>query len=87
MTFDEAFIIHILNQKIIGWGFQQPTRVRLPNGFDAFPCGYFTTYENGYRLIISGESLGKTAIQEVMILDAAGIPVARDTEDIKEVKF
>jgi hypothetical protein len=85
MTFDEAFKAHILNKKIIAWGFQQPTRVRLPNGFDAFPCGYFTTYENSYRLIISGELLGKTPIQEVMILDPDGIPIARDTEYIKGI--
>jgi len=47
MTFNEAFDIYILHQKVTGWGFQQQTRVRLPNGFDAFPCGYFTEYENG----------------------------------------
>ncbi len=86
MTFNEAFDLYILDQKIIGWGFQQPTRVRLPNGFDAFPCGYFTTYENGYKLIISGQSLGETAIQEAMILDPEGIPTARDTEDIRDIR-
>ena len=84
MTFDEIFDLYILNQKIIGWGFQQPTRVRLPNGYDDFPCGYFTEYENGYKMIVSGASLGGTAVQEVMILDADGIPIARDSEDIRE---
>jgi hypothetical protein len=84
MTFTEAFDLYILHQKITSWGFQQPIRVALPNGYHAFPCGYFTVYENGYKLIISGASLGKTAIQEAMILDPAGIPVARDTEDIRD---
>ena len=62
MIFDEAFDLYILDKKIIGFGFQQPTRVRLPNGFDAFPCGYFIEYENRYKLIISGDSIGQTAI-------------------------
>ena len=84
MTFDEVFKLHISNQKIIGWGFQQPARVRLPNGYDDFPCGYFTEYENGYKMIVSGASLGQTAVQEVMILDPDGIPIARDSEDIRE---
>ena len=84
MLFNEAFDLFILNQKTIGRGFQQPTRVRLPTGFDAFPCGYFTEYENGYKLIISGATLGVTPIQEIMILDPDGIPVARDTEDIRD---
>ncbi len=85
MIFHEAFDLYILKQKTIGWGFQQPTRVRLPNGFDAFPCGYFTEYENGYKLIISGASLGETPIQEAMILDPEGIAIARDTEDIRDI--
>ncbi len=82
MTFEEAFDAYILNQKIISWGFQQPARVKLRNGYDAFPCGYFTEYGNGYKLIVSGAALGKTAVQEAMILDPQGVPVARDTEDI-----
>lgn len=84
MTFDEAFDAYILNQKITGWGFQQPTRVTLTNGYDAFPCGYFTEYENGYKMIISGASVGKTAIQEAIILDKDGIAVSRDTEDVRK---
>ncbi len=83
MTFDEAFKAHILNQKVAGWGFQQPTKVLLPNGFFAFPCGYFTEYENGYKMMISGESLGTTPVQEALILDPAGVPIVRDTEDIR----
>lgn len=85
MIFEEAFDLYILDQKTMGWGFQQPTKVKLPNGFYAFPCGYFTTYENGYKLIISGASLGQTPIQEVIILNPEGIPVARDTEDIRKL--
>ena len=84
MTFNEAFDVYILHQKITGWGFQQLTRVRLPNGYDDFPCGYFTEYENGYKMIVSGASLGGTAVQEIMILDPDGIPLARDSEDIRE---
>ncbi|HSC53951.1 MAG TPA: hypothetical protein VLC98_10035 [Phnomibacter sp.] len=82
MTFEEAFDAFILNQKVTGWGFQQPKRVRLANGYSAFPSGYYTQYENGYKLIASGASLGETAVQEAMILDAAGVPIARDTEDL-----
>ena len=84
MTFEAFFILFILNQKVIGWGFQQPTMVKLPNGFYAFPGGYFTEYENGYKVIASGASLGKTAIQEIMILDPDGIPISRDPEDLKD---
>jgi hypothetical protein len=84
MTFAEVFDRYILNQKITGWGFQQPTRVRLPNGYDDFPFGYFTEYENGYKMIVNGASLGGTAVQEIMILDPDGIPIVRDSEDIRE---
>lgn len=83
MTFNEAFEKYILHQEITGWGFQQPTPVKLPNGFFAYPGGYFTVYKNGYRFIANGASLGETAIQEALILDPAGIPIARDTEDIR----
>ncbi|WP_339660805.1 hypothetical protein [uncultured Polaribacter sp.] len=85
MTFEEAFIAFILNQKVIGWGFQQQIGVLLPNGYYAYPCGYFTEYENGYKLIASGATLHKTDIQEAMILDPNGVPVARDTEDLRPV--
>lgn len=83
MTFEEAFIAFILNQKVIGWGFQQQIGVLLPNGYYAYPCGYFTEYENGYKLIASGATLHKTDIQEAMILDPNGVPIARDTEDLR----
>lgn len=85
MTFEEAFIAFILNQKVIGWGFQQQIGVLLHNGYYAYPCGYFTEYENGYKLIASGATLHKTDIQEAMILDPNGIPIARDTEDLRPV--
>mgnify|MGYP003625381994 FL=1 len=85
MTFEEAFIAFILNQKVIGWGFQQQIGVLLPNGYYAYPCGYFTEYENGYKLIASGATLHKIDIQEAMILDPNGVPVARDTEDLRPV--
>lgn len=87
ILFSEAFETYILNQKVIGWGFQQTRKVLLPNGYYAFPCGYFTEYENGYKMIASGATLEKTDIQEVMILDPSGIPIARDTEDIRPFSF
>ena len=83
MTFEQALETYILNQKVISWGFQQQTKVLLPNGYYAYPSGYYTEYENGYRMIASGATLHKTAIQEAMILDPAGVPIARDTEDLK----
>lgn len=84
MNFSETFDQYILSQQITGWGFQQPTRITLPNGYDAFPGGYFTEYSNGYKVMISGASLGKIAIQEMFILDPQGVPIARDTEDIHQ---
>lgn len=83
LLFEDAFNLYILNQKVVGWGFQQPEKVKLPNGFHAYPCGYYTQYENGYKVIANGASLGTAAIQEVMILNPEGIPVARDTDDIR----
>lgn len=83
MLFEDAFNTYILNQKVVAWGFQQQTRVKLPNGYSAFPCGYFTEYENGYKMMASGESLGQTPVQEIWILDPAGVPIARDTEDLR----
>lgn len=82
-NFDEAFNMYIQNQKVIAWGFQHETKVLLPTGYHAFPSGYFTEYENGYKMISSGASLGGTAIQEAMILDPDGVPISRDTEDLK----
>lgn len=87
LTFDQAFEKYLLNQKVISWGFQQQTRVLLPNGYYAFPCGYLTVYENGYKMITSGATLGQTDIQEAMILDPDGVPIARDTEDLRPFSF
>ncbi|MBW8361319.1 MAG: hypothetical protein K0M56_03930 [Kaistella sp.] len=83
MTFDEAFQAFILNRKVISWGFQQPVKTLLPNGYYAYPSGYYTEYDNGYRMISSGATLHKTDIQESMILDPDCVPVARDTEDLR----
>jgi hypothetical protein len=81
ITFDQAFQTYILYQKVIAWGFQHEVKVLLPNGYYAYPSGYFTEYENGYKMIASGATLHKTQIQEAMILDPNGVPIARDTED------
>jgi hypothetical protein len=87
MKFKETFKIFIQNQKVIGFGFQQPTRVKLPNNFYAFPGGYFTLYENGYRVMINGASIGEVAIQEVLILNPDGVPIARDSDDLGDIQF
>lgn len=86
-NFYEAFDKYILNQKVVAWGFQHEIKVVLPNGYSAFPAGYYTEYENGYKMIASGATLHKTNVQEAMILDPDGMPVARDTEDIRPWKF
>lgn len=83
ILFEEAFDRFIKNQRVVSWGFQQQTRVWLSNGYCAFPCGYYTRFENGYSIIVSGESLHRTSVQEAMILDPEGIPIARDTEDLR----
>ena len=82
MTFEEACKTFVIGKKIISWGFQQPVKTLLPNGYYAYPAGYFTEYENNYKLIFNGASLEKADIQEVMILDPTGLPIARDTETI-----
>ncbi len=82
MTFEEAYQTFIMGKKIIAWGFQQPVKTLLPNGYYAYPAGYFTEFENNYRMIFNGATLEKADIQEAMILDPSGLPVARDTETI-----
>jgi hypothetical protein len=82
MTFEEAYKTFIKNKKIISWGFQQPVKTLLPNGYYAYPAGYYTEFENNYRMIFNGASLEKADVQEAMILDPVGMPVARDTETI-----
>lgn len=85
--FYKAFEKYILNRKVVGWGFQHETRVLLPNGYYAFPAGYYTEYDNGYKMIASGATSHKVNIQEAMILNPEGIPIARDTEDIRPWEF
>jgi hypothetical protein len=82
-TFEQAFEKFILHQKVIGYGFQQEIKVKLPNGYHAYPGGYYIRYENNYSVMISGAALGRTPIQEAMILDPEGIPIVRDTEELK----
>jgi len=43
MTFEAIFTPFIQNQKVIGFRFQNPTRVKLPNDFYAFPEGVLYT--------------------------------------------
>ena len=82
MTFEDAFEAFIQGKKIISFGFQQPVKTLLPNGYYAYPAGYYTVYENNYRVIFNGASMEKADIQEALILDPAGQPIARDTETI-----
>ena len=44
-------------------------------------------YENGYKMIASGATFLKTDIQEAIILDPEGVPIARDTEKIRMYSF
>lgn len=81
--FDQAFNAFIAGRKVVAWGFLHEHKVLLPNGFAAYPCGYFTKYDNGYTFICNGARLGNTPIQEALILNEDGIPIARDTEDLK----
>lgn len=83
MTFEKAFEAYIKNQIVIDWGFQFLITIKQSNGYNRDIGGYYTLYENGYKLIINGESLGNTPIQEAIILDPQGMPVARDTEDLR----
>ena len=82
-TFDEAFQLFIAGRTVVSWGFLHEHKVVLPNGYAAYPCGYFTKYDNGYTFISNGARLSNTPIQEALILNEQGIPIARDTEDLK----
>lgn len=85
MSFERAFELFIKDKKVIGWGFRQPHPIKLDNGYKAYPCGYYTEYENGYKFIASGASLESVAIQEALILDPNDVPVGyKDTEDIMD---
>lgn len=37
--------------------------------------------------MVSGESLGETPVEEALIIYPNGIPIARDTEDIRLFNF
>ena len=83
MLFEEAFNHFIKGQPINTCGFELLKHVKQPDGFNAEIGGYYTSFNNGYRLMFSGASLGNTAIQEALILDPADIIIARDTEDLR----
>ena len=83
MNFEKAFDAFILHQRVSGWGFQLLSSIRQKDGFFRDIGGYYTVFENGYRLMINGESLGTTAIQEALILNPEGMVIARDTEDMR----
>ena len=82
MSFNDAFNLYILNQKVTRWWFRQPTQVNDSTDLFTSPCGYFTEYENGYKLIAVGWSPEETAIQVAMILDPEGVTVAIDTQNL-----
>jgi hypothetical protein len=83
MNFEKAFDAFILHQRVSGRGFQLLTSIRQKDGYFRDIGGYYTVFENGYQLMINGESLGTTAIQEALILDPESMVIARDTEDMR----
>ncbi|MEE1885327.1 hypothetical protein [Pedobacter flavus] len=83
LSFEEAFEIFIKDKKVVNWGFRMPNPVKMDNGFNEYPCGYYTEYENGYKLIVFGSSFGNEQQQEIRVLDANDKPVGyKDREDI-----
>ncbi len=82
MTFEKAFNQFILNQKVAGWGFRPLTNIKQADGCNREIGGYYTEYENGYKLIVNGATLGTMPIQEAMVLDPQWIMVGRDIEDL-----
>ena len=84
MRFEEAFDMYIKDQPVKEFGFEFLKAVKQPDGFSREIGGYYSRYANGYRLMIYGESLGETPIQEALILDAEDIVIARDTEDLRQ---
>lgn len=62
MTFEESYNAFILGKKITSWGFQQHVKKILPNSYYAYPADYCTVFENKYKMIFNGASLGKTDI-------------------------
>ena len=59
MTFENAFEAFIQGKKIISFGFYQPVKTLLANGYYAYPAGYYTDYENKCRVIFDGAVLEK----------------------------
>ncbi len=83
MLFDEAFDKYIKGRSITSCGFQLLKKVKQPDGYFREIGGYYTCFDNNYRIMFYGESLAKTPIQEALILDPDDIVVARDTEDLR----
>ena len=83
LSFNQAFELFIKDKKVIGWGFRHPHPVLLPNGYKAYPCGYYTKYENGYKFIASGSTDANEHPREAHILGPDDVPVGyKDREDI-----
>ncbi len=83
MSFERAFELFIKDRKVVGWGFRQPHPILLKNGFKDYPCGYYTEFDNGYKFIANGFSIGSEHAQEARILDPNDMPVGyKDREDI-----
>jgi len=64
-------------------GFQLLSSIRQKDGILRDIGGYYTIYEDGYELMINGESLGTNAIHEALILDPEGMIIAWDIEDMR----
>lgn len=85
MTFDEAFKHYIKGRTVIGTGFRQPDPVELSNGYQAYPCGYFTLYDNGFKVIVHGSKLVEhTSLQEIWVLDEQNRPVGYKDQEFIE---
>ncbi|MVZ64372.1 hypothetical protein GQF61_00780 [Sphingobacterium sp. DK4209] len=81
MTFEEAFERFIKGQKAVDYGVRQPEAVMLSNGYQAFPCGYYTLFENGFKLIVSGFNVSpKSSQHEAWVLDEDDRPVGYKEE-------
>jgi hypothetical protein len=81
MSFEEAFEKFIKGQKVVGYGIRQPEPVLLENGYNAYPCGYYTLYENGFKVIVCGSNVSPTtALHEIRILDPEDRPVGYKDE-------
>ncbi|RZL40853.1 MAG: hypothetical protein EOP00_25975 [Pedobacter sp.] len=75
MSFETAFDQFIKGRKVVDFGFRKPDPVKLSNGFFAYPCGYYTLYDNGCKLIVYGFSFGQSTMQEVWVLDGNDVPI------------